>query len=203
MRADRERPWQDIANSHFAFGRGVRELKEAIIAFLLALVIGSYLNGRQVDSGNGPVPSVPIGDDPPPPTDFGGQQKQLAPNSRMSIQAVPASDVKIPRLDEPGFDRDVIKSATPVLVFFTATGSDACQRELHAVEEVASQTQSDLRVVQVDVMSYPALGQQWGAVSVPTFAMFKDGVKVESASGELDSMSLMQMVKRVVPNVGH
>jgi thioredoxin 1 len=192
-------------------------MKEAIIAFALALVVGSYLNGRHLDEGGGgggggATPSIPIGDDPPPPTDYGGQPKPIDPdmvsnqsdqaNSQRNNQATSTPGLQIPKVDEPGFDRDVIKSASPVLVFFTATGSDACQRELATVEQVAAKTQADVRVVQVDVMSFPALGQQWGAVSVPTFAMFKDGQKVDMASGELDGPSLLALVKKTVPNAG-
>jgi thioredoxin 1 len=185
-------------------------MKEAVIAFLLALVVGSALNGMRVDGGTGggggigPTPSIPIGDEPPPPSDYGHQPRPLDSDGQMNIQAVPAaSNVQIPKLDEPGFDRDVIKSATPVLVYFTATGSDACRRELPTVEQIAEKTLSNVRVVQVDVMSYPALGQQWGAVSVPTFAMFKDGQKVDMASGELDGKNLLMLVRKTVPNAGN
>jgi thioredoxin 1 len=182
-------------------------MKEAVIAFALALVIGSYLNSRHVDNGGsggeGPTPSIPIGNEPPAPTDYGGQPKPIDPDM-ISAQAnlrrgQGSPSIQIPKLDEPGFDRDVIKSASPVLVFFTAAGSDACTRELATVEQVAEKTQASIRVVQVDVMSYPALGQQWGAVSVPTFVIFKDGQKVDTASGELDAATLMALVKKSVP----
>src|ERR1700733_4685865 len=183
-------------------------MKEAVIAFALALVIGSYLNSRHVDGdggdggGDGPTPSIPIGDEPSPPTGYAGQPKPIDPDmvsGQANANRSQIPTIQIPKLDEPGFDRDVIKSASPVLVFFSATGSDACRRELATVEQVAEKTQANIRVVQVDVMSYPALGQQWGAVSVPTFVIFKDGQKVDSASGELDVASLMAMVQKSVP----
>ncbi len=181
-------------------------MKDVVIAFLLALVIGSAVNGWYATQ----QANAPLSNQPPPPTDLGGAKANVDPDfeqTKPSVLTQPAANrasaVHIPNLDEPGFDRDVIKSASPVLVFFTSPGSDACQKMLPVVQNVAEKVQAEVRVVQVDVMSNPVLSEEYGAQRVPTFAVFKDGKEVDTAAGELDSNSLLAFLKKTVPNAGN
>jgi thioredoxin-like negative regulator of GroEL len=181
-------------------------MKEAVIAFLLALVIGSFLNGWQAaqqsdthgstsgaQSSSGGNSGAVIDPDNEPPR----------PNSTRHPDPIQPQSMSIPKLDEPGFDRDVIKSASPVLVFFSAQGSTDCAKMLPIVQQVAQLVQSDVRVVQVDVWSNPILGEEYGASKVPMFAVFKDGKEIDSAQGELDTTGLLSFVKKTVPNAGN
>ncbi|MDR3617404.1 MAG: thioredoxin family protein [Candidatus Obscuribacterales bacterium] len=184
-------------------------MKEAIVAFVIALVVGSFVNdwhAKEALKGEPPPPSAPYStqNDPPtnappaPPVDPDFEQAKQA---RALNPAKPAEPINIPSLDDAGFDRDVIKSASPVLVYFKAQGSEQCARTDKAVQAVATQVQADMRVVAVDIMANPIIAEQYGAQEVPAFAVFKDGKKVDAAAGELDQRSLMAFIKKTVPTV--
>lgn len=181
-------------------------MKETIIAFVIALVIGCFINewqAKEAMKGDPPPPSMSYStqNDPPsnapaaPPIDPDYERA----NKALIATAKPPVPIDVPLLDDPGFDRDVIRSASPVLVYFKAQGSDACARTDKAVQDVAAQVQSEVRVVAVDIMSNPAIADQYGAQEVPNFAIFKDGKKVDSAAGELDSKTLLALIKKTVP----
>jgi thioredoxin 1 len=182
-------------------------MKEAIIAFIIAVVVGSAINDYQAKEalkGEPPPPSgAPLSGQIETPSGLApiDPDYERAKTAQLANPGKPSSPIAVPVLDDAGFDRDVIKSASPVLVYFKATGSEPCARTDQAVQEVASRVQSEMRVVAVDIMSNPIIAEQYGAQEVPAFAVFKDGKKVDSAAGELDQKSLLALLKKTVPAI--
>jgi thioredoxin 1 len=184
-------------------------MKEVIVAFVIALLVGSFVNdwhAKEATKGDPPPPSAgysnqndPSSNAPPAPAldpDFERAKKAQAQNP-----GKPPEAVNIPILDDASFDRDVIKSASPVLVYFKAQGSEPCARTDKAVQDVAARVQTEMRVVAVDIMANPIIAEQYGAQEVPAFAVFKDGKKVDAAAGELDQKSLLGLIKKTVPTI--
>jgi thiol-disulfide isomerase/thioredoxin len=184
-------------------------MKETIVAFIVALVVGSALNdwqAKEAMKGEPPPPSAPFStqNNPPtnaPPAPAIDPDYERAKTAQALHPPKPPEPIAIPTLDDAAFDRDVIKSASPVLVYFKAQGSERCARTDLAVQAVASRVQSEMRVVAVDIMANPIIAEQYGAQEVPAFAIFKDGKKVDAASGELDQKSLLGLIKKTVPTV--
>ena len=190
-------------------------MKEAIIAFVIALVAGTFINDYQDKEAAKQMQESIKGDPPAPSGQFSAQNEpstnapsappvdpdfEKAKQNRVA-NAKPPVPIDIPLLDDAGFDRDVIRSASPVFVYFKAQGSDACAREDKSVQDTASQVQAEVRVVAVDIMSNPIIAEQYGAQEVPSFAIFKDGKKVNMVAGELDKTTLVALIKKTVPEL--
>lgn len=79
-------------------------------------------------------------------------------------------------------------SAVPVLVDFWAPWCAPCRRQLPELAEVASQMESRVRIVKVNVDEAPDVAREHHVSSLPTLVMFKNGkeynrfVGVQSAS---------------------
>ena len=103
----------------------------------------------------------------------------------------------VPMLDETGFDRDVIKSASPVLVFF-CDSSEACDRIWPTVQSVANKVADNYRVVRVNMAAHPALAQEYFVHATPTFVIFRDGRRTKQLTGVLPEKALLSFLE--VPN---
>jgi thioredoxin 1 len=108
--------------------------------------------------------------------------------------AATAKNEDIPLIDELGFDRDVIKSASPVLVFF-CDGSEACSKVWPTVESVASKVFDKYRVVRVDVTAHPTIAQDYYVAATPAFAIFKDGKRYKQLAGVVPEQYLMTFLE--------
>jgi thioredoxin 1 len=108
--------------------------------------------------------------------------------------ATTAKNEDIPLIDEVGFDRDVIKSASPVLIFF-CDGSEACSRTWPIVESVANKVYGKYRVVRVDVSAHPTIAQDYYVAAVPAFAIFRDGKRYKQLSGAVPEQDLLSFLE--------
>jgi thioredoxin len=72
------------------------------------------------------------------------------------------------------FTADVLESATPVLVDFTAAWCAPC-RVMEPVLAALEADRDDLRVVRVDLDESLELAAQYGVLSAPTFMLFHHG----------------------------
>lgn len=100
----------------------------------------------------------------------------------------------IPLVDEVGFDRDVIKSASPALVFF-CDGSEPCSKMWPTVESVASKVFDKYRVVRVDVTAHPTLAQDYYVAATPAYAIFKDGKRYKQLAGVIPEQDLLTFLE--------
>lgn len=121
----------------------------------------------------------------------------LSSTALSASTAVTAENAEIPMLDETGFDRDVIKSATPVLVFF-CDSSAPCNKIWPTVLSVADKASDRYRFVRVDIAAHPALAQEYYVSAVPTFIIFKDGKRTKQTTGVLPEQSLLSFLE--LPN---
>lgn len=74
------------------------------------------------------------------------------------------------------FEAEVLKTTGTVLVDFTATWCQPCQKLAPVVEEVAKDYKpKGVKVGKVDVDESPDLAAQFGVMAVPTLLFFKGG----------------------------
>ena len=92
-----------------------------------------------------------------------------------------------------GFDRDVIKSASPVFVYF-CDGSEPCSRMWPTVESVANKVFDKYRVVRVDVAAHPTIAQDYYVAATPAYAIFKDGKRYKQLAGVIPEEYLMNFL---------
>ena len=77
----------------------------------------------------------------------------------------------------------VLDSAEPVLVDFFATWCGPCKMMAPVIDEIAAEKAGSAHVYKIDVDDNPAIAQQYGVMSIPTFIVFKDGEPVAKTLG--------------------
>ena len=89
----------------------------------------------------------------------------------------------ISKLDEATFQNEVIESAEPVLVDFTAVWCQPCKMLDPVVEELAEDWEDSVKVFKLDVDEHPNVAMNYGIMGVPTLMLFKGGEAVERVTG--------------------
>jgi thioredoxin 1 len=81
------------------------------------------------------------------------------------------------------FQREVLSSAQPVLVDFTADWCPPCKMLDPFVDQIAEEYQGKIRVGKLDTDAHPDLTVDCGVMGLPTLILFKDGKPVERITG--------------------
>jgi thioredoxin 1 len=93
---------------------------------------------------------------------------------------------------DSSFDREVLDSATPVLVDFWAEWCGPCRMMAPMVDEIATTHAATLRVVKVDIDKASEVTERYDIASVPTFAVFVGGELVKRMSGARAKSALLR-----------
>ena len=96
------------------------------------------------------------------------------------------------------FDSEVMQSAQPVLVDFSATWCGPCKRLEPIVNEIAGEYTGRLKVVKVAVDTARATATKFGVMSVPTVFLFKGGQVQDQAVGSRPKSELIQKIDAVL-----
>ena len=81
----------------------------------------------------------------------------------------------VPVFSDTTFDTEVIGSAIPVLVDFSATWCGPCQRQAPIVESLAKKWHGKVKVGMVDIDEAPETAARFNVTSVPRLLIFKSG----------------------------
>jgi thioredoxin 1 len=84
---------------------------------------------------------------------------------------------------EQDFGAQVLESALPVLIEFTADWCPPCKVLAPIVNEIARAYEGKLRVGLLDSDSNPSIIQQYGVMGLPTLILFVGGLPVERIIG--------------------
>lgn len=140
-------------------------MKELLLSFLFALVVGSMINSCSQ--------SMPGSESPP-----GGQQQATAGQSSAGGQSSESGSqggMPVIEASEATFDAEVMKSNHPVLVEFGAKWCQPCKLMAPILDEVANQYSGKLKVVRIDVDENRTLSEQYAQGGLPTFVIFQGG----------------------------
>ena len=101
----------------------------------------------------------------------------------------------LPSLTEANLDRVLAASSIPVLVNFQAPGSPVMDAVLGRLAKAFA---GHLRVVDVNIASYPALAARFKIRIVPTLLIFEGGIPVEFSVGLVPEHYIFEMVRKVL-----
>ena len=84
---------------------------------------------------------------------------------------------------DQNFEQEVLKSDLPVLVDFFAVWCGPCQMMAPAIEEIAKEQETKIKVGKMNVDENPQTAEKFGIMSIPTLILFKNGEPVKTLQG--------------------
>jgi thioredoxin 1 len=159
-------------------------MKELLLSFIFALVVGSMINGC---SQSGPTAEAPT-----PP---GGSAN--APSGETGA-GTPGAASQVLETTEAAFDADVLKSDKPVLVEFGAKWCGPCKLMAPILEELATEYSGKVKVIKVDVDENRTLSDQYAQGGLPTLILFKGGQTKQMRVGATPKADLEKIINEVI-----
>lgn len=98
-------------------------------------------------------------------------------------------------ITKDNFEQEVLQSEIPVLVDFWAAWCTPCRMVGPVVDELAEELSGKVKVCKLNVDELPDLAMKYGAMSIPMFAVFKDGEVSAKAVGAMPKDALRQQLK--------
>ena len=91
---------------------------------------------------------------------------------------------------------DIINSATPVLVDFSAEWCGPCKMMVPILKELHGMLGSAVRILKIDVDKNPKLAAQYNISGVPTLMLFQSGKMLWRQSGVIPANQLVNIIKQ-------
>lgn len=92
------------------------------------------------------------------------------------------------------WNQDVLGSDKPVLVDFWAAWCGPCRMVAPIIEELADEFSDKVNIGKLNVDEEGAVASQYGIMSIPTLALFKNGKVVEKIIGFRGKADLVKML---------
>ena len=104
----------------------------------------------------------------------------------------------VQQVGDDSFEREVLKSPTPVLVDFWAPWCGPCRAIAPLVEELAREYDGKLKVVKLNVDDNPQTPSRYGVRGIPNLIVFKGGEVKEQIIGAVPKSQLVRAIGNVV-----
>lgn len=97
-------------------------------------------------------------------------------------------------LTDADFQPEIRENLDPIIVMFTGSWCQPCKRMKPTFEEMASQMGDDIRFAEMDIEQVPETAQHLGIRSVPSLALFADGMVREIYAGTMNKSDLRSWI---------
>jgi thioredoxin len=99
---------------------------------------------------------------------------------------------------DDSFEREVLQSATPVLIDFWAPWCAPCRAIAPVVDEIAREYAGKLKVVKMNVDENPRTPSRYGVRGIPNLILFQGGQVKEQIVGAVPKSQLVKAIGNVV-----
>ena len=99
---------------------------------------------------------------------------------------------------DANFETEVLQSAVPVLVDFTATWCGPCQQLKPIVEELAKDFAGRVKMGKLDIDHSQGVPVKYGIMAVPTIMLFKGGKEVQKITGLKPKADLRKRIEALL-----
>lgn len=100
---------------------------------------------------------------------------------------------------DESFDRDVLRSAVPVLVSFFAPWCTPCRSTAAVAGALADEFSDRLLVARVDTDTSPVTAATYSADHVPACLLFWEGTPVKAIPSHLPAAALRAQINAAIP----
>ncbi len=155
-------------------------MRELLLLFILAIILGSIINGMPPATKNPPGQSTQTA------SDAGNGQRRDFPDfaSFMSI-------------DSTNFESQVVKNDKPVFIDCYIPNNTACDQMLPLVAAVGKAHADTIVMAKMNLMDNIVLAHRYELSSVPTFLLFNKGILVNKLVGVVPQDRLESMVTTI------
>ena len=105
-------------------------------------------------------------------------------------------DNNVIELNESNFEQEVLGARSPVLVQFWAVWSEPCKAMTPALESVAGDETTSIKVARVNVEQNESLAGQYGVRAVPTLLIFNQGSLQDQVVGRASEFEVREKLER-------
>lgn len=100
---------------------------------------------------------------------------------------------------DSNFESEVLKSDKPVFVDFWAPWCGPCQIMGPIVEELSKEYEGkNIKIGKCNVDENQGTAGQFGVLSIPTFAIFKNGQLVDQVVGGVQKEKLKELIEKYI-----
>jgi len=99
------------------------------------------------------------------------------------------------KVNDENFKKEVLESELPCLVDFWAEWCMPCRMVAPAVEKIAAEYKGKLKVCKLNVDEARETAVNYGIMSIPTLAIFKNGEVVDKVIGVISKSELEAALK--------
>lgn len=105
---------------------------------------------------------------------------------------------KVLILTDLNFETEVIQSAIPVLVDFSAAWCGPCRALATVIDQLANELEG-VKIGKLDIDEAPKTAERYGVRGVPTIMVFKGGVVTAQHTGLVPLKRLIELVNASNP----
>ncbi len=173
-------------------------MRELLLAFVIALVIGSIINGWPKHKPA--QPGADMNSSTNSPID---SSTNASANSSVSMDPENTERKDFPdfasfaSINNANFEQQVLKSGKPVFVECYVPNSPACDQMLPLVAAVAKSHEDSLVMAKLNVMDNLVIAHRYSIGTVPTFLLFNKGTLVSKLNGILPQQRLEAMIASI------